>query len=117
MRILILCQKTDHPTLKAIVKKREPPSIIAITSEFTKSITIKDALKEIIMLASSKTMQATTEIPVKLVKGNSIFFVKQICAYFNESIGKEKFSNCLKLVIVTPVFKKGARNSKIITDQ
>ena len=103
--------------MKAIVKKREHPSIIAITSEFTKTITIKDALKEISMLASSKTMQAT-EIPVKLVKGNSIFFfVEQICAYFNESIGKEKFPNCLKLVIVTPVFKKGARNSKIITDQ
>ena len=31
---------------------------------------------------------------------------------FNESLGKSKFLDCLKLRNVTPVFKKGARTSK-----
>ena len=31
---------------------------------------------------------------------------------FNESIGKGKFPNCLKLADITPGFKKDARTSK-----
>ena len=41
-----------------------------------------------------------------------IFFAEQICAYFNKSIDKEKFPNCLKLANIAPVFKKGACTSK-----
>ena len=52
-------------------------------------ITIEDALKEISMLDSSKAIQAS-EIPVKLVKGSSIFLQnKHAC--FNKSIGKGNF--------------------------
>lgn len=39
-------------------------------------------------------------------------FHEQICDYFSKSIGKWKFWNCLKLVNITPVFKKGARTSR-----
>ena len=39
-------------------------------------------------------------------------FDEQICDYFSKSIGKWKFWNCLKLVNITPVFKKGARISR-----
>ena len=63
------------------------------------------------MLDSSKAIQES-DIPVRLVKRNSEFFAEIICKYFNESIEKSKFSNCLKLENVTPVFKKGARTSK-----
>ena len=37
---------------------------------------------------------------------------EQICTYFNESVAKEKFPNCLKLANITPVFEKGAGTSK-----
>ena len=44
---------------------------------------------------------------------NSIlFFCRTNCAYFNESIGKRKFLNCLKLADFTPLFKKGAHTPK-----
>ena len=58
------------------------------------------------MLDSSKVMEAT-DIPVKVIKVNSVFFAKQLCDYFNESISEEKFPNCLKLANATPAFKKG----------
>ena len=38
-------------------------------------------------------------------KGTVIFC--RICTYFNETIGKVKFLNFLKLANITPVFKKG----------
>ena len=45
------------------------------------------------------------------------FFAEQICAYFNGSMSKGKFPNCLKLANITPVFKKVAHTLKIIIDQ
>ena len=63
------------------------------------------------MLDISKAIQAIG-IPVKVIKGNSIFFAEKICAYFNESIGKEKFPNRLKVANITPAFKNGSRTSK-----
>ena len=69
-------ENIDHP-LKAILKYRKHPSIIAIVSEFTKqcfsfnTITVEVALKEINMLDNSKAIQAT-DTPVKVIKGVSI---------------------------------------------
>ena len=63
------------------------------------------------MLDSSKAIQES-DIPVKLIKGNSDLFAGIICKYLNESLEKSKFPDCLKLANVTPVFKKGARTSK-----
>ena len=74
-------------------------------------ITIEGALKEISMLGGSKAIQAT-DIQVKVIKSKSNFFAEQICTYFNESIGKGKFPNCLKLSNIAPVFKKDAGTSK-----
>ena len=59
-----LSENIDYPTLKAIIKYRTHPSIIAVASEFTKkrfsfnTITIEDALKKISILNSSKAIQA-----------------------------------------------------------
>ena len=50
------------------------------------------------MLDSSKAIQAT-DIPVKVLKGKIIFFAEQMCAYFNESVGKVKLSNCLNWTV------------------
>ena len=53
-----------------------------------------------------------SNITVKLIKENSDLLAEIICKYFNESLEKSKFPDCLKLANVTPVFKKGARTSK-----
>ena len=63
------------------------------------------------MMDSSKAIQES-DIPVKLIKQNSDLFAVIICKYFNESLEKSKFPDCLKLANVTPVFKKGARTSE-----
>ena len=111
-----LLENIDH-SFKDIVKYRKHLCVIAIVSEFTKEcfsfnmITIKDAFKEISILDSSKAIKAP-EIPVKVIKDNGNFFAEQICPYFNESISKGKFPNCLELANITPGFIKGARTSE-----
>ena len=52
------------------------------------------------------------DIPVKIIKANKKFFAEAICFYFNKSLKNGKSLNCLKLVNVRPVFKKGAHTSK-----
>ena len=105
-------------TLKAIVKWRNHPSILTITSEHENTpkfsfnfVSKEHVLEEIQMMDSSKAIQES-DIPVKLIKENSDLFPQIICKYFNESLEKIKFPDCLKLENVTPVFKKDARNSK-----
>ena len=107
-----------HPTLKATVKWRNYPSILTITSEYENKpkfsfnfVSKKHVLEEIQMLDSSKAIHES-DIPVKLNKENSEFFAEIICKYFNKSLEKSKFPDCLKLANVIPVFKKGARTSK-----
>ena len=68
------------------------------------------------MLDSSKAIQESN-IPVKLIKGNIDLFAEIICTYFNESLEKSKFPDCLKLPNVTPVFKRVYVPQKIIIDQ
>ena len=68
------------------------------------TITTEGALKEISMLDSWKVMEATN-IPIKVIKVNSIFFAEQIWAYFDGCICKGKFPNCLKLANIKPVFR------------
>ena len=43
-----------------------------------------------------------TDITVKVIKNNNKVLVEQICAYFNESVGKGKFTTCSKLANITP---------------
>ena len=61
------------------------------------------------MLDVSKAIQES-DIPFKIIKAN--FFAEAICFYFNKSLQNVKFPNCLKLVNIIPLFKKGARTSK-----
>ena len=116
-----LTDNIQHPTLNAIVKWRNHPSILRITSEhenmpkFSFNFVSKEhALEEIEILDSSKVVQG---IPVKLVKGNSDLFAEIIYNYFNESLEKSKFPDCWKLANVTPVFKRVHVPQKIIIDQ
>ena len=110
-----LSDNIDHPTLKAIMKWRNHPSILAFTTvhenreRFTFSFaTITDVVKEINILHSSKVIQEA-DLPIKLLKDNTNFFTVYMAKHFNNSLKNEKFPNCLKLASVTPVFKKNAR--------
>ena len=85
-------------------------SILAITSDYKNRanfsfnfVSKKDVLTEIEVLDVSKAIQEWG-IPVKIVKAN--FFSEAICFYFNKSLENGKFPTCLKLVNITPVFKK-----------
>ena len=85
-----------HPTLKAIVKWRNHPGILTITSEHENTpkfpfnfVSKEHVLGEIQMLDSSKAIQES-DIPVKLIKENSDLSAEIICKYFNESLGKSK---------------------------
>ena len=108
----------DPTTLKAIAKRRNHPSIVAIASEYKnranfsfKFVSKEDVLTEIKMLDVSMAIQES-DIPVKIIKENENFFAEAICFYFTKSLENGKFPNCLKLANITPVFKKDSRTSK-----
>ena len=103
-----LSDNIDHATLKAIVKWRNHPSIFTITSEHENTpkfsftfVSKEHVLGEIQIMDSSKAIQES-DIPVKLTKENGDLFAEIICKYFNESLEKSKFPDCLKRVHVPP---------------
>ena len=113
-----MAENIDDPTLKAIGKWRNHPSILAIASEYKNIanfsfifVSKEDVLTEIKVPDVSKAIQES-DIPVKIIKANENFFGEAICFYFNKSLENGKFPNCIKLPNITTVFKKGARTSK-----
>ena len=69
-----LAENIDDPTLKAIAKWRNHPSILAIASEYTNRenfsfnfVSKEDVLTEIKVLDVSKAIQES-DIPVKIIK-------------------------------------------------
>ena len=113
-----MAENIDDPTLKAIAKWRNHPSILAIAKEYKNRANVffnfvskEEVLTEIKMLDVSKAIQES-DIPVKIIKANENFFAEAICFYFNKSLENGKFPNCLKLANTTSVFKPGARTSK-----
>ena len=76
-----LAENIDDPTLKAIAKWRNHPSIPAIASEYKIEQTFnfvskEEVLTEVKMLDVSKTIQES-DIPGKIIKANENFFVKK----------------------------------------
>ena len=70
-----------------------------------------EILSDILMLETSKAC-LDTDIPTKIVKGNADIFANVLASNFNDSIEKFNFPSILKYATITPVFKKGDRNSK-----
>ena len=113
-----MAENIDDPTLKAIAKWRNHPSILAIASEYKNRANVsfnfvsqEDVFTEIKMLDVSKAIQESV-IPIKVVKANKNFFAETIYFYFNKALENGKLPNYLKLANITPVFKKGPRTSK-----
>ena len=82
----------SHPTLKAILKYKDHPSIPVIkgfsqriSSFYFSTVDKNTVLKEIKKLNSNKAVQ-DTDIPVKILKENAEFFAEYIYLQFNEAI-------------------------------
>ena len=107
-----LSDHIDHSTLKAIMKWRNHPTVLAITAvhenreRFTfNSVTLSDVAKEINILNSSKAIQEA-DLPVKLWKDNKDFFAANIAKYFNDSLKNAKFPNFLEVGIYYSSFQE-----------
>ena len=115
--INILAERISHPTLKAILKYKNHPSIVAINNLkksynfYFSVVSEKDILKEIKKLNPRKSTQSN-DIPIKLLKENADIFASYLCDFFNQSIENFEFPSILKNANITPVFKKGYRGSK-----
>ena len=115
--INILAERTSHPTLKAILKYKNHPSIVAINNlkkNFNFYFNVVSEvyfLKEIKKLKPRKSTQST-DIPARLLKQNVDIFGSHLCDFFNQSIENPEFPSILKHANITRVFKKGYRGSK-----
>ena len=67
--------------------------------------------KEILSLDLTKVSQ-DTDIPTKIIKDNADIFSDFLLSGFNNSITTFIFPSSLKQAILTPIFKKGEKNSK-----
>ena len=73
-------------------------------------------LRSLKMLKSGKA-PGPDGVPTNLVKDAAKFSAKPLAMIFNASLAKGIVPDVWKLAKITPIFKTGARNEKIITDQ
>ena len=115
-----LANNISDSILKCVVKYRNHPSILTIGEVCNKysrlpfsfsNINREEILREILKLEISKACQ-DTDIPTKIIKENAHIFADILLASFNDSVEKSNFPSSLKKANITPVFKKGDRNSK-----
>ena len=112
-----IVENVRDPTLKAILKYRKHPSILAIKRKLKSGpvftfnhITKEDVIKEINLDASKASQE--DDIPTKIIKENSDIFSNFIYQSFNNMTDVCIFLTSLKLANITPVYKKGSKNSK-----
>ena len=108
----------EDRTLKAILKYRKHPSIVAIRNKCKNKgsfsfvrVDKKEIEKEILKLDANKTSQ-NSDIPIKLLKKNVDIFSDFVCTSFNSSTNISKFPENLKLADITPAYKKGKKDIK-----
>ena len=115
-------ENISQPALKAIVKYRKRPSITATNQAFPNKyfnfsiIEKKDIFDQIMKLKHKKATQGS-DISVKVLKENAVFFAKYLYTFFNEAVESSKFPSSLKQANITPAFKKVAKIRKRTIDQ
>ena len=104
--------------MKAILKYRKHPSIIAIRKNYKISecfkfteVDQKDIEKEILKLDVNKASQSS-DIPTKIVIENVDIFGDFICTSYNNTVKSSQFYQNLKLADITPAYKKGKKDMK-----
>ena len=106
-----IIENVKDPTLKAILKHKKHPSILAIRTKCNRNgiysfreVSFKEIETEIRLLKLNKTSQYS-DIPTKIIKKNSDIFSNFICESINNSIKSYIFPSCLKHADVTPLHK------------
>ena len=106
------------PTLKAILKYKKHPSILAIKTKSNRNgifsfraVRFKEIEREIRLLKLNKASQYS-DIPTKTIKENSDIFSNFIYESINNSIKSSIFPSCLKDTDVTPLHKKRNKSLK-----
>ena len=110
--------RVENRTIRAILKYRNHPSILAIRERKKaqinfcfKEVSIEKIQKEILNL-NNKNASQNSDIPTKIIKENSDIFEKVLCSFINDSIKSFTFPSCLKEADVTPIHKKGKKDKK-----
>ena len=106
------------PTLRAILKYRDHPSILAIQNNIKNGI--KLAFEEIDLISIEKEIRnlkmnkasQSSDIPTKIIKQNVDIFAKFLWEIINSSIKSSTFPSCLKSADMTPLHKKGKKRQK-----
>ena len=113
-----ICENINDPLLKAIVRYRNHPSIVAIKKfcnskpHFSfKTVQKEEILKELNNLNINKATQ-NTDIPTKIIKENSDIFGDFIFSNLNCCINTSSYPSLLKRADITPVHKKDSKNEK-----
>ena len=110
-------QKVKDPVLKAILKYKNHPSIIAIkekskNSKFTfHEVDDERIIKEIKSLNKNKPSQKS-DIPITIIHENADIFADFLAGSLKGAIKTYNFPNCLKLADITPLHKKGRKDIK-----
>ena len=113
----LLVSNTNDATLKAILKYRNHSSIIAIRSKCKDKgnfnfieVDQKRIEKEILKLDVNKASQSS-DTPIKVLKENSDIFSNFLCNSLKNSIKLSAFPEILKHADITPLYKKGKKDS------
>ena len=113
-----ICENINDPILKAIVRYRNHPSIVAIkkfcnfkSHFYFKNVQKEEILKELNNLNINKATQ-NTDIPTKIIKENSDIFGDFIFSNFNCYINTSSYPLLFKRADITPVHKKDSKSEK-----
>ena len=105
-----LAERLSDPILKAALKYKNHPSIVAIRNANNNSHFhfIKVSVEEVY-----KKIKKFSHVNLRRVlKESADIFADYICGFFNESIKKSTFPSILKNANITPAFKKGTEALK-----
>ena len=113
-----IIENVKDRTLKAILKYKKHPSILAIRTKCNRNgifsfreMSFKEIETEIRLLKLNKASQYS-DISTKIIKENSDIFSNFICESINNSIKSSIFPSCLKHDDVTPLHKKCNKSLK-----
>ena len=113
-----LVSNTNDATLKAILKYRNHPSIIAIQNKCKDKgsfnfieVDQKQIVKKILKLDVNKASQ-NSHISIKVLKDNPDIFSNFLCNNFNNSMKLSIFSEILKHADITSLYKRGKKDIK-----